>query len=128
MRDGTYDDSGFPQIGWDDVPALLALADEVKPLTRFPRNPISSQYEESCSEGMVALWLIEGIRKGGKYPSMATLCLPVPVPKGDWGKISEANHNAVAKAYKSWWDRVKSLPPAKAVEDDPLSGTGLAWH
>jgi hypothetical protein len=71
MRDGTFRGSGtrgfgFPDVGWEDVPALLARADEEEPLKTFPTNPLSSVARKSCREGVLALWLVEGIRKGGR--------------------------------------------------------------
>src|SRR5688500_5897495 len=72
MRDGKYQREGFdfPKLEWADIPELLAKADSTRLLEAFPRNPISSQYERACPEGVVALWLVEGLRKGGKYPSL----------------------------------------------------------
>ena len=72
MRDGTYwslgPGFGFPDVGWEDVPALLARAEEERPLATFPTNPLSSFARPSCREGLVALWLVEGVRKGGVRP------------------------------------------------------------
>ena len=110
------------------MPALLDYVDSIGTLTSFPRSPLSSQFEQECSEGMVALWLIEGIRKGGNYPSLNSLCFKVGVEAKDWTKASEENHKAVARAYRTWWESAKSLAPEKAKAIDPLKDTGLAWH
>jgi hypothetical protein len=128
MRSGEYDEFEFPKLDLTDVPAVLEYADSTKTLKIFPRHTLSSQYEATCSEGMVALWLIEGVRKGGKYPSLNSLCFKVGVEVKDWTKASEDNHKAVAKAYRAWWDKAKSLTPEKAKALDPLKNTGLSWH
>src|SRR3954447_12052142 len=70
LRDGKGNGLGFPALGMADVPALLARADSETPLPAVPTNPVSSYAQRSCSEGMLALWLVEGVRKGGKYPSL----------------------------------------------------------
>lgn len=129
MRDNTYRATyrmSNPHLAWEHIPALLELSGSQRVLTQFPINPISSQAEETCREGMIALWLIEGIRRGG-HLSMAPLCLR-PGENRDWTAASEANHPAVLAAYRGWWERVRTLPQADAVKVNPLEGTGMAWH
>ena len=129
MRNGKYADRiTFPRLDHTDIPALLEYADGIKTLKSFPRNPFSSQFESECSEGMVALWLIEGVRKGGQYPSLNALCLQRGVKNEDWAKASEANHKQVATAYRAWWEKAKGLSAEKAKELDPLAGTDLYWR
>ena len=74
MAKGTYTEALFPKLGWEDIPALLERAASTKVLTNFPCSPDSSQSEEFCSEGMVALWLVEGVRKGRWFASLNALC------------------------------------------------------
>lgn len=128
MRGGKYAEIEFPRLDLTDVPALLEYADSTKTLKSFPRNPLSSQLETECSEGIVALWLIEGVRHGNKFPSLNALCFKGRVEGTDWTKASEANHKEVAKAYRAWWEKTKDLPPEKARNIDPLQGTGLNWY
>jgi hypothetical protein len=128
MRSGKYAEFEFPRLDLTDVPTLLGFADSTKTLTTFPRNPLSSQLELQCSEGMVALWLIEGVRQGSKYPSLNALCFKGKVEGTDWTKASEDNHKEVAKAYRAWWEKAKTLMPEKAKAIDPLKDTGLSWH
>ena len=100
----------------------------MRTLTSFPRNPLSSQSQSSCSEGMVALWLVEGIRKGSRFASLNCLCFR-DVPADDtWGAASEANHDPARAAYKVWWVRVHGLAEDRAAAVDPLAGTGLHWY
>jgi hypothetical protein len=126
MRSRKYAQTGFdfPKLEWSDIPALLARADSTKELKTFPTNPISSLHIPNRLEGMVALWLVEGVRKGGKYPSLN----PRFLPEGYTTKERGEHQQAVAKAYRAWWAEVKALPPAEARAGDPLAGTGYAWR
>ncbi|HEX3998470.1 MAG TPA: DUF4943 family protein [Pirellulales bacterium] len=128
MRSEKYSGIEFPKLDWSDITALLDHADETNQLRSFPRDAASSQYEPHCSEGMVALWLIEGIRRGDRYPSGNALCFNAAKAGNDWGKASEANHKQVAKAYRAWWEKARSLPSKEAKKLDPLQGADLAWH
>ena len=128
MRSGKYREIEFPRLDLTDVPALLEYADSTKTLKSFSRNLLSSQFEPECSEGMVALWLIEGVRQGSKYPSLNALCFKGKVEGTDWTKASEDNHKEVAKAYRAWWAKAKDLTPEKAKAIDPLKDTGLSWR
>lgn len=116
-----------PSLSWEDLPDLLALGGSARVITDFPRSPWSSQFEESCSEGMVALWLVECVRQGGKFASLNALCFDGRVEVADWTAASEANHARVLEAYRAWWTRVRALPPQEAALTDPLDGTGLRW-
>lgn len=126
MRAGKYEQTafGFPPLEWADVPALLARADSTRELKAFPTNPISSFHIPSRPEGVVALWLVEGLRKGGKYASLN----PRLHPEGDSAKEQGEHQRAVAKAYRAWWAGVKGLPQVQARAGDPLAGTGYAWR
>lgn len=128
MRNGTYKSRGFPKLTRDDIPALMSLADSTRILKAFPRYSISSQYEETCPEGIVAIWLVEGVRKGSKFPSLNALCLPGGKNNGDWTELSKANHPQLAAAYKKWWENVKQTDTPAAFKANPLKGTNLHWH
>lgn len=117
MRDGKYDGFRFPDLRTEDIPALLELTDSTQELTNFPVNPISSATPpKSTSEGAVALWLVEGVRRGGKFPTLNT-------PHGTELKAQPE----LAKAYKVWWAKVKDKPE-EVGKIDPLAETKLDWH
>ncbi|MCB9832254.1 MAG: DUF4943 family protein [Planctomycetes bacterium] len=129
MKAGEYARRSFPELGWEDLRALLDRAASRETLTDFPRNPISSQYQVECSEGMVALWLMEGIRQGGHFASLNALCFRDAMADGqDWGAASEANHEALLAAYSAWWEKARVRSVAEAAMIDPLAGTGLHWY
>ena len=127
MHAGTYNAVQFPDLGWQDIPGLLKLGPSTEMLKSFPINPISSEAVKQYSEGMVAMWLIEGIRKGDRrFGSMNALVGPFGGSK-DWGQISENNHLRVYQAYRTWWKRVKTLSSDQAALINPLEGTNLRW-
>ena len=71
-----------------DIPALLDCADSTTTLKDFPRNPVSSQFEPECSEGMVALWLIEGFATASR-PDFGSLNRGNRMPLGEPGCPSD---------------------------------------
>lgn len=102
-----------------DVPALLELADSKKPLYHNPVNMLSSRWATKTTEGIVALWLIEGIRTGRlPYP---TLNPELSNHNADPATAGEVDiQKQATSAYRRWWNR-------KRLNEDPLEGTGLAW-
>lgn len=128
MLNGTYTTMVFPGLTWDDIPALLARADSKRTLSNFPHNPLSSQSQSRCSEGMVALWLVEGIRKEGQFASLNPLCLGNAAEEEPWTTTSERNHDRVLAAYREWWTKVTGFDKNRAAAMNPLEGTGLHWH
>ncbi len=128
MREGKYSGIRFPELVWQDIPALLEFGGSRKILKTFPDNSLSSYLQEECTEGMIALWLVEGIRKGGKdLPSLNPLITPLKSGV-DYQKQSENRHGEVLDAYQKWWDRVRSLPIEEAKKINPLAKSGLAWY
>jgi hypothetical protein len=129
MREGKYNNPKFPELKWEDIPALLEMGTSKRVLKNFPVNPLSSQIQMEGLEGTVALWLVEGLRKGGKkFASLNVLCLPEGEITDNWTEVSAKNHDRVLQAYQKWWRQVQTLPAEKAAAIDPLNGTKLRWH
>jgi hypothetical protein len=76
---------------------------------------------------MVALWLIEGIRAGGKFPSLNALCFHVGENSTDWTKASEMTRRRLIVIYRIWWEKAK-VDPKSAAKVNPLAGTKLHWY
>lgn len=135
MHEGKFDQHKFPDLTWDDVPALLELASSRRLPKHCPCAQESSLIAEPWPEGMVALWFVEGIRKGGKgFPSLNPL-LGGGKTRGKalTGEISierwqAQNHETALHAYQAWWKNVQGLPAEKARAIDPLKGTELRWY
>lgn len=127
FRKDEYRARSFPDLTLSDVPALLKLGESDRILKTFPRNLISSQFETNCSQGMVALWLIEGIRQGKGYPSLNSLCLGNN-PNKDWTAESENNRKAVLASYQQWWKETMAQMAKHTQANDPLAKANLNWH
>jgi len=128
MRAGTYSEKygpyTFPQLGTNDIPKLLVHAGNTNILKSFPINGVSSIGRMMTSEGMTALWLIEGVRMGGMFPSLIPVCYDRDKKVlHDALFYAEANPDAVYKAYLLWWEKTKG----QKNEIDPLNGTALTW-
>ena len=129
FRDGSYAGADFPKLRWDDIPDLLELGRSERWLTDFPRNPLSSQFEERCCEGVVAVWLIEGIRgQKNHFASLNAIGLKMDAERESFEAQSAANRAPLLKCYQEWWARVEMLPPAEAAQIDPLKDSGFYWH
>lgn len=131
MRDGSWQGRALPKLHWDDMDALLERADSRVELKSFPVNPLSSQAQFSCLEGIMAMWLIEAVRikpKSG-YPSLNPLCFSAKKKEGtSWEDISNGNMDAAAGAYRAWWEKVKDESEEKRKEIDPLKDALLYWY
>ena len=132
MEAGEYPHWGeFPKLTWEHIPALLKRAESNTMLKTFPVNGLSSQRQAQCSEGMVALWLVEGIRKEKKpdFASLNPLCLPTgPQTGNDWNAISEKSHAKVVATYWKWWKDAGAVSEQKGRQTNPLEGTGVYWY
>ena len=118
----------FPkELGWGDIPALLRHVDGTTSLTRILVNPLSSQIQRQCSEGVMALWLVEGVRRGGRFASNNPLCVPKHSPGSNWTVPEESTRKVAVRAYQEWWKRVKDLPVWEASKVDPLVQVDLCW-
>jgi hypothetical protein len=119
MRSGAYQEREFPVLGWEHVPALLERAPSRARLKATPVNPLSSQFEPEQPESIVALWLIEGIHKGGRYPSLNPIC--------NGGERGRTQQQAV-QAYFRWWQEARKVRPSARAARNPFAGTKLSWY
>ena len=137
---------GYPIYTWQDIPILLELAqsDIVLQGRTIPKLIISSYIQRECREGMIALWLIEGLRRqkaeqtveitvGKKHKSrpyhlpLNPMCTQKEM-KLDQCENSAEIHQKVLQAYHTWWQQVKDLPSEKASHVYPLQETNIRWH
>ena len=139
---------GYPIYTWQDIPILLELAESNNDMTEcIPTRMISSYIQGECREGMVALWLIEGLRLRRRQKELTTGTTPgdaskwkgnpydLPLNpmcrKKGWKRSDCENsaeiHQEVLKAYQSWWLSTKDLSPGKASAINPLGNTTTRW-
>ena len=123
-----YDVHAFPKLCWTDIPELLTFVESTNALGSFPINGFSSQRVSQCTEGMMALWLTEGIRVGGKFPSQIPECYDksIAVPSNALF-FARAEQKSLATAYAAWWKKVKDMTREQGCRYDPLDGTALTW-
>lgn len=136
MHDETYDHRWLPPLTWEDIPALLQRAESGRLVKRFPTNPLSSHFQSTCPEGIIALWLIEGLFESGNLPSLNPLLLQ------DGSKLSlqdafstEQQLKLLAKArtaYSAWWEVAsrnrQATGEALTGLKSALKDTGLRWY
>jgi hypothetical protein len=133
-----------PRFEWSDIPQLLRLAESERIVNHMPSSPYSSYAPGPGVEGLVALWLIEGLRviQIAREPRQEDVILRPST--GDYGlplnalcrrhgmSLAECEgsleiHRDALRAYRMWWDRVGDLPPRDAAAFDPLGNTDLEW-
>ncbi|MGE5448388.1 MAG: DUF4943 family protein [Bacteroidales bacterium] len=134
LKSGKYDSSDLPAFTYQDIPALLAYRNETQKITNFPRNGISSFYQQDCTLGLYVLWTIESIRAVavnskyliGRFPSQNPL-----LEKSDYSELfldTNETHKIASKAYYDWWvsNNGKDFNEFKNI--DPLKNTDYKWH
>jgi hypothetical protein len=139
MKDGSYQRrfsekdwqhrGGFPETCWEDIPILLRHADSDMPLRCFPyrRNTFGVAMRGLCSEGILALYLIEGVRREGQWP-LRPWCVKNGKKLEEQEADSLTNRKEAAERYRKWWDTVRAMDRPQAAKIDPLTGSSLRWY
>ncbi|MBN2181001.1 MAG: DUF4943 family protein [Sedimentisphaerales bacterium] len=133
-----------PDFTWKDIPALLELAEDEELLDGMPSLMSSSYMGQNCRKGMVALWLIEGLRREqitqtreeqlkeklhiawGRLP-LNPICIKEGMGVGKCESSVEIQR-AVLQAYRQWWSMVESFPAGDAAAFYPLDMTDVYWY
>lgn len=134
LKSGNNDSAYLPEFTSQDIPALLTYRNETQKITNFPRNGISSYYQQNCTLGLYVLWTIESIRAVainsqnliGGFPSQNPL-----LEKRDRSQLfldTEASNEIAAKAYYYWWTTNKRKDFSNFKDIDPLKNTAYKWH
>jgi hypothetical protein len=133
-----FDDyESMPDLYWDDIPHLLEYAESDLPLTFFPRNPASSYAQHQAYMGVVALWMIESIRRDDAMRSASDI-QPFPSLNPILGDRRDAAPNLepdsfielrnAAEAYRRWWDMYPLIGIDSLKKIDPLVSVGMKWN
>lgn len=126
---------GIPggDLAWSDIPILLDLAGDSSLLNAGKHSlPSAPDFyvQREARAGMIALWLVELIRRQDLKDERLTptnpFCLKGDLKAGECEK-SEPIHREALAAYLDWWSKVKLLPPAESKKIDPLAWTDLNW-
>ncbi len=130
---GDYIAYNVPVFTPDDIPALLDYRDAVTIITNFPRNPVSSYFQQECRLGVYVLWTVESIRKVeigsyeliGRFPSQNSV-LALRETHQFMPVTDDKSHRDVSKAYYEWW--YSNFVLKDKIRKDPLTGTKYLWH
>jgi len=128
-----YESNELPAYSETDIPALLKYRNETTIITNFPRNWISSLWQQECKLGMYVLWTIESIRAIeieseyliGRFPSQNPILALRDAPELDLVNDDQSHHDA-ADAYFDWWN--SSYLFKDKMKSDPLKDTKYRWH
>jgi hypothetical protein len=129
----------LPELGWKDIPRLLAIGNDQGKVTRFPQNPISSDMKKDCYIGTLALWMIESIRiSEGKtlispherfpsqFPAFKARFSNKETPI--YGKMNSPQTLKTAYLlYVLWWKKTRNMDRKEAAKIDPLANSEIAW-
>lgn len=127
MRERSYGYRWFPPLEWSDIPSLMHAALRDDAVRSFPTSPLSDIRPPEVITGVVALWLVEGLREEGHIPSF----VPVLVESGRPLDASPTKQRELLKsartAYEVWY---QSLETGQGQEFDgcPLELVGLEWY
>lgn len=135
LRKGEFTNSGLPDFNSKHIPYLLKYNNDLQVITNFPRNPISSYYEQECTIGLFALYTIESIRYSSlnsekslmRFPSLNSVL--VDRSTGEYMKPGHvASQQIAAEAYSKWWEQNKLNDFTAFHAIDPLYTTPFRWH
>ena len=125
MRDGNYRHNLFPELTWDDVPSLMQIAESELVIANTPTNPLSSFRQTDAREGVIALWLVEGIRQGSKFPSLN--CMLVD-GESNLPHNHPSLHSIALDHYQKWWKQVEPKPVEEDTDLAPMTDSKLRWY
>ena len=125
----------LPKMYWEDVPALLKVSGDTSYVHQYPRHPVSTYRPDSVRAGLVALWLVEAIRKQTvKGDSlMVNLAPPSRAPVLGTSRGNPKGYNspeqieAAVNAYREWWEAAQQQEKVEAAKQNPLVGKGISW-
>ncbi len=136
LKDSSWEWVFLPRMTWEDIPLLLEVAGDTSLIAPYPRHPISTYRPQNARTGLVALWLVEAIRRMEiRQGELAGNLMPpsrVPIlgtRKGNpSGYNSPQQMETARKAYQDWWDLAQEAENRKkAARTNPLMGKGLSW-
>lgn len=129
----------LPHLDWTDVPALIAVAGDTTIITKYPKNPTSTYKPKNARVGLVALWLVEAIRKmemTGASEDLQNLIPPSRTPILGTRQGNPSGHNTADQilraqaAYQAWYEAVEAAPRSRRINEMrniPLRNEGMSW-
>jgi hypothetical protein len=136
LKDSSWEWAFLPRLTWEDVPQLMALAADTGWIAPYPIHPLSTYRPEKARIGLVALWLVEAVRRmeaqGGELAGNLMPPSRTPILGTRRGNPSGYNSpqqmRTAQQAYLDWWEKAKEAENRqKAARSNPLLGKGLSW-
>ncbi|MEL6672170.1 MAG: hypothetical protein AAFR61_08250 [Bacteroidota bacterium] len=125
----------LPQLQWGDIPALLEAGLDTNYVKTYPRLATSTYRPDSARIGLVAIWLVEAIRKQQLADREEVMHL-MPPSRGPFlgtrkgnpsGYNSPKQMQTALEAYQSWWEAGLEGDTLSTARKNPLRGKGLSW-
>jgi hypothetical protein len=118
----------MPEFKEQHITKLLKYAKDTTYIYKFPENPVSSLSPFPYGRnylilGECLLSIIEGIRKGRTFPSLAPY-LVVIHPEYNVSGLNGNEILSVWELYNTWWETYKN---DDWNSHDPLAGTKYRW-
>jgi len=135
LKSNQFENVELPAFTYKDIDELLKYRNERDTITKFPRNPISSLYQEDCTLGVYILWTIESIRAiainseflTGRFPSQNPI-LQLRASEQLDVVCDEESYQIVSNAYYNWWTNRGNKSYIEIMKIDPLENTKYKWH
>ncbi len=119
-----------PEFTKEDIDDLLSYRNDDELITEFPRNLLSSFYQEEVSIGMYVLWIIESVRitENENLDAFKFASLNPRVAELPSGNILNQVDvlPEVANAYDEWWNSTEDLEDKLNI--DPLNTLVYFWN
>ncbi len=137
LKNNQYENRNLPAFTYKHIDELLKYRNERDIITKFPRNPISSFYQEECKLGICILWTIEYIRiksvdvnllSVGEFPSQNSILWLRDSEEGFVSTYDLQAHRIASNAYYTWWTSNRGETLIEIMEIDPLENTIYKWH
>ncbi len=138
LRSNAWSYAMLPQLTWEDVPALLAAAGDTAQVTKYPSMPNTTYHPAKVRVGLVALWLVEAIRKMEMKGTDDVLHI-VPPSRAPVLGTKEGNplgYNSPEQvlraqaAYQAWYESVQAAGAGQRTSqllNIPLRNEGMSW-
>lgn len=136
LSSNQYISHELPILAVEDIEELLRNSENKREITNFPRNPISSFFQQTVPAGIIFLWTVESIRAQsiqsefliGRFPSQNPILKERKTGEMVLHLNNEAAYRSIATAYKLWWENNKGKSFEEFSSIDPLESTPYRWH
>ncbi len=138
LKANQWDYAILPRLTWEDVPTLIEAGGDSTVISNYPLHPTSTYKPTKARVGLVALWLVEAIRKMEMKGSEDLLKIVPPSRAPVLGTRigNPSGHNTADQiqraqaAYQAWYEAVEAAPNSRRINElrnIPLRNEGMSW-